>query len=291
MSRLMFEDIIKTKSGDALQLYVSKAALQNISGWWGDTFLRALESLQLSIIRMHSRDFYRFDVRVSGDTNHHLDIVAGNTSLPLLKKRFNENDGFSISFVGVENPDGTPFTLTNIWYQRFIFNAYDLLFFGPHRDCSRLFGNTFHTKKDPDAIRQLFKVLSSETVGDFALSYSLYTAHLARLLKRTSHSLQTIQENPENLCSFDNDQTASKAFFTAFDNHCKNCLDGIVDGWNNYSKPVIALDKFHEWMDHCERTFPALWAHMTNLRGVYGGKGRKKKDINSFHVKSILCVS
>ena len=50
MSRFMFEDIIKTKSGDALQLYVSKAAINNISGWWGDTFLRVLESLQLSTI-------------------------------------------------------------------------------------------------------------------------------------------------------------------------------------------------------------------------------------------------
>jgi hypothetical protein len=284
MSRLMFEDIIKTKSRDALQLYVSKATIHNISGWWGDTFLRVLEPLQLSMIRMHSRDFYIFDVHISGDTNHHLDIVAGNTSLPLLKKRFNENDGFSISFDGVENPEGTPFTLTNIWYQRFIFNAYDLLFFEPHRDCSRLFYSIFHTK-NLDAIRQLFKVLSSETVGDYALSYSLYAAYLSRLLKRTSHSLQTLQENPENVFSFDNDQPASNAFFTAFDNHCKNCLDGIVDGWNNYSKPVIALDKFHEWMDHCERTFPALWAHMTNLRGVYGGKRRKKKDIKTVQAR------
>jgi hypothetical protein len=113
-------------------------------------------------------------------------------------------------------------------------------------------------------------------------------AYLSRLLKRTSHSLPTLQGNPENLCSFDNDQPASKAFFTAFDNHCKNCLDGIVDGWNNYSKPVIALDKFHEWIDHCERTFPALWAHMTNmtnLREIYGRKRMKKKCIKTVQAR------
>ena len=33
MSRLMFEDIIKTQSGDALQLYISKAAVHNTFGW------------------------------------------------------------------------------------------------------------------------------------------------------------------------------------------------------------------------------------------------------------------
>ena len=283
LTRLMFEDIITVHEGTALKLYVSKNAVRNTSAWWHDTFQFAVDSLHLRPIRMHSRDFYVFDVTVSCDTEHH-GVTSGTTTLSALKTKFDRMEGFHISFNGVSKMDGRPLIIPVAW-RHFISNAYDLLFFAPPKDSTRVFTYFFKTKDSPDAIRQLFRVLSNEVIGDYGLAYSLYTAYLSRLLAVTSKEKKSEQQNPDRLCSFDNHTTSSKAFFKAFDDYCKQCLDGIIDGWNDISQPIISLTKFHEWIDAAQETFPSLWAHMCNLREVYGGKGKKKRSINKVNAR------
>eukprot|EP00956_Cyclotella_meneghiniana_P038724 scaffold158944_cov41-Cyclotella_meneghiniana.AAC.1 len=107
LSRLMFEDIITVREGSALKLFVSKAAVNNTSAWWQDNFSLVVSSLKLKPIRMHSRDFYVFDVTISCDTEHQ-GVTSGTTSLPDLEKKFARNDGFHISFNGVSKSDGRP---------------------------------------------------------------------------------------------------------------------------------------------------------------------------------------
>lgn len=53
----------------------------------------------------------------------------------------------------------------------------------------------------------------------------------------------------------------------------------MVDGWKDYSSPIIDLGTFHKWVDQAEKCFPELWAHMCNLREVYGGSGKSKRII------------
>ena len=80
LTRLMFGDIITVHEGTALKFYVSKTAVRNTSAWWHDTFQFAVDSLHLRPIRMHSRDFYVFDVTVSCDTEHH-GVTSGTRTL------------------------------------------------------------------------------------------------------------------------------------------------------------------------------------------------------------------
>eukprot|EP00956_Cyclotella_meneghiniana_P000144 scaffold217_cov64-Cyclotella_meneghiniana.AAC.5 len=249
LSRLMFEDIITVREGTALKLYVSETATNNTAAWWQDSFQFAAQSLKLKCIRMHSRDFYVFDVTISCDTEHQC-ITAGTTSLSDLETKFKRNDGFHISFNNVSKSDGRPLIIPVSWCQ-FISNAYDIMFFAPPIKSTRVFTYALKDKDSPDAIRQLFRVLSNEVIGDYGLAYSLYTAYLSRLLKVTSNKSKSTQQLPDNLCSFDNHTRPSQAFFKAFDDYSKQCLDGIIDGWSSLSQPIITLDKFHEAAEDC----------------------------------------
>jgi hypothetical protein len=275
----MFEDIIQTKVGDCLKLYVSKVAVPNTSGWWSDSFIHVVQTLSLSTVRMHARDFYVIEVQISSDSQH-VDIIAGNTSMPLLRRQFDANDGFTISFEGVQKFDGTPFTIPISWC-RFITSAYNLIFFGPAKTSSHVFTYVFHRKRNPDAIRQTFCVLANETIGDYVLVYSLYTAYLSRLVVVSGRTVRDLHNNPDSLCSFHNNLPESREFFSEFDRYCKECLDGVVDGWKDYSSPLIDIEMFHKWVDQAEKCFPMLWAHLCNLREVYGGRGKTKRIIRA----------
>lgn len=203
----MFEDIILTKVGNSLKLYALKVSVLNTSGWWSDTFVHVVRSLSLSTVCLHARDFYVFNIHITSDTQH-VDIVAGNTLMPLLRRQFDANDGFAISFDGVKKFDGTPFSIPISW-RCFITSAYDLIFFGRPRNCSRVFTYVFHRNKNPETIRQAFRVLAYKTIGDYALAYSLYTSYLSRLVVVSGRVIRDLHNNPDSVCSFNNNQPES----------------------------------------------------------------------------------
>ena len=98
-------------------------------------------------------------------------------------------------------------------------------------------------------MRQLFYVLSRETVGDYGLAYALHNTYLSRLVEIASKKKTDLEEKPDQLCSFHSNKDDAKDFFQSFDKYCEDSIDAIVNGWVNYGDPIISLDKFHEWVD------------------------------------------
>eukprot|EP00956_Cyclotella_meneghiniana_P036026 scaffold120416_cov36-Cyclotella_meneghiniana.AAC.1 len=189
LSRLHLEDLFTLTQGDPLKFYVSQEIASTHNKWWGDIFIAALREIPEAAptTRINGDLFHCFNVNILNATLHD-DMRAGVVSAKDLTDYFDRNEGFSITFGGL---DYLKFTLS---WKQVIEYSLSWMFFGPPTPQNRVYSELFEKKTSLKSIRAIFHWYSKETAGDYTSSNALLNAYLEKenkILLKKSDKLET----------------------------------------------------------------------------------------------------
>ena len=127
--------------------------------------------------RLGGIDFVQVKATINLATTHR-EACAGTTSIEQLKNQFRTRQGYF-----VVNLCGTNLNLNFLWKEVMDFSN-DVYFFGPPLASSRYCSNIFRKNAISlvSYMKQIFRDLARETVGDALASHALYHAYLDLLL-------------------------------------------------------------------------------------------------------------
>jgi hypothetical protein len=263
LSRYIFEDFIKCRSGEPFMLYIAKALNPLHKGVFKKT---SDQQITLGVgggeKKISSKLFYSLRSTLSYCPLHD-EVNSSFLTEKQFEKHYDQNEGFRIDFDGTVDPiTNKCYSITFAWKQ-LIEDADDILFFGRPFNGTRPYHRLFRNKVDLPLLHHVFFQLSRETRGDTIQSSQLYAAYMERITAVLEYQVTKMKADiPEVTTSHSN------AFFKRFNKLCETGFTRCAKSFNDYSQPIVLQQDIYAFLSLCPVVFPFQWKYFLKLRGA-----------------------
>ena len=280
LSRYVMEDMVAATAGTRFLVCISKDA--DFSGTPMDVARdQRKHGVAGDMVRIFGRLYYNLlgwvSVAASNDAVR-LGMSVGQFDIAY----FNDSGGFVFSF------DASGHKLTFSW-RDVVEHSSDVMFFGRKFEGARLYDEyLFKNKTNRQYIHHVFRLMSSELVGDALACTQLYACYQKRMRRSLEHQLQQAAAAQAGLFNRQTFNTPlGQLFRKLFNGLCKNSFLNCMSRFQDYTQPIISNADFICYLELARKVFSDQWRFLAGLRSV--NANNDSPELTAYKERQVFC--